>query len=1339
TRANASDAFVGDYGSPDWIEVHNPTDAAAVLDEYHLTDDLGDPTRWAFPAGTSLEAGGYLIVFASGEDIIDPALDENGCLHTDFKLSDDGGEDVVLTDADGTVVFGYCDYPVQSEDISYGVGGDGLERFFPAPTPGWDNANDVPRAPAVTVAGTTFTDSVTVELIASYPTDTVHYTLDETLPNASSPVYGGELTIAETTMVRAAAIGANGKSSVIVSETYIELGADVLDDSSNLPVVIVETFGDGVPVRSYGFGDSFIAVFEPGADGRTRLTDPFVIGTRSGIHIRGSSSAGFPKKQYRVEFWDEYDEDRKLKTLGMPGEADWILYGPNQYDRALINNPLMCDLSNQVGRYAVRTRWVEMYLNANGGEVTASDYVGVYALMEVVERGDDRVDIEALSSGAGGVPVDGGFAWKKDKSGKYVEPEDPNSAQRSFIDGYSNSLLSAATGPNFTDPDLGYAAWADVDSFIDHNLINMLAMNVDALRISTYYYKTREGKLEAGPIWDFDRALDSTDGRDNNPCWWNGTGDSTLYFNDGSRVMLWWPRMFQDGDFVQKYIDRWFELRGGVFSLENIYATIDAHAAELQEAAPREYARWSAARYGGFAGEIQHMKDWLTARINWIDSQWLARPALDVAGPVVTPGTQVTLSSPVGQVYYTLDGSDPRGFGGAAGNGAILADGPITVDAYTQITARVYLANHGPTSQGYVPSGDDWSAPVVAEYFVNPLVAPGDVIVSEINYHPFDPTPEELASQPPGDPDFLDDDFEFVELLNVTGHAVNVRGVKFDDGIEFTFGSHVLADGGRIVVVRKAEAFAARYGINGSLDGTGIAVAGAWTGRLDNGGEKLAAVSRDGAASVVEFAYNDAGDWPERADGKGSSLEIIDAAGDCGDPDNWRSSVAYGGTPGAGPRGEVGVVVNEVLTHTDEPDVDTIELHNTTDQAIDIAGWYLSDSWGWAWDPANGDYKKFQVPVLDIGEVGKTLLGGGAYIVFDEGDFNASGGTGPNDFALSAAHGDDVWLMQADADGRLVCFSDHVEFGAAANGESFGRWPNGSGELYPMTAPTLNGANSGPRVGPVVISEVMYCPGMFHEGFSTGGAERFVEVLGDWLVADGRYCAAPGAVGCDAVAVVDLADPLWPDYVLKADVNAAAAGGGYASNAGAIFDYHGQTDFKFARLSVDEGEWQIGRRDAHGWVVDASVHDPTIEAGKDHDLELRVAGSLATLVVDGNDTISHDFGEALHDGSLGIGTEGAIASFGMVAVEPPCGGDLEFIELYNPTDEAIDLAEWRDNPHQAGQYLAGWRLRGGVDMEFSEGDTIEARGTLVVLSFAPGDPANASRVAAFRGFYGIDG
>ncbi len=74
----------------------------------------------------------------------------------------------------------------------------------------------------------------------------------------------------------------------------------------------------------------------------------------------------------------------------------------------------------------------------------------------------------------------------------------------------------------------------------------------------------------------------------------------------------------------------------------------------------------------------------------------------------------------------------------------------------------------------------------------------------------------------------------------------------------------------------------------------------------------------------------------------------------------------------------------------------------------------------------------------------------------------------------TALRGDDAWLVRADLAGKLTQFIDHVEFPAAANGESFGRWPNAAGNLYPMVSRTLGAANSGPRIGPVVISEIMY-------------------------------------------------------------------------------------------------------------------------------------------------------------------------------------------------------------------------------------------------------------------------
>ncbi|MCH8046962.1 MAG: lamin tail domain-containing protein, partial [Planctomycetes bacterium] len=129
--------------------------------------------------------------------------------------------------------------------------------------------------------------------------------------------------------------------------------------------------------------------------------------------------------------------------------------------------------------------------------------------------------------------------------------------------------------------------------------------------------------------------------------------------------------------------------------------------------------------------------------------------------------------------------------------------------------------------------------------------------------------------------------------------------------------------------------------------------------------------------------------------------------------------------------------------------------------------WFLSDT--------NNNYKKFRIP-------NGTLLGPGEYLFYDETHFNPTGldldpeNDDPNDFALNGAHGDDVWLLSADSAGNLTRFIDRVEFVAGVNGESFGRWPNGSGTMFPMTERTFGAQNSGPRFGPVIFSELMFHP-----------------------------------------------------------------------------------------------------------------------------------------------------------------------------------------------------------------------------------------------------------------------
>ncbi len=483
--------------------------------------------------------------------------------------------------------------------------------------------------------------------------------------------------------------------------------------------------------------------------------------------------------------------------------------------------------------------------------------------------------------------------------------------------------------------------------------------------------------------------------------------------------------------------------------------------------------------------------------------------------------------------------------------------GAITLDEPTLVSARAL-------------SGGEWSPLAEAQFYVGDPPTADNLAISEVNYHPYDPiTAAELALMPPDPDDLIDESqyFEFVELFNTTAdRVVDLTDVQFTNGIDFTFGDggYSLAPGAYAVVVADVDAFQARYG-------TEVDVAGTFTGTLDDGGERLVLADRLGQP-IHDLRYDDGGDWPGRADGKGAALELIDPLAtlpaDYGQSTSWRSSIAFGGTPGDGPMAATGVVINEVLTHTDFPQVDAIELHNTSGAAIPVGGWYLSDKWGWEASDQNGNYKMFRVP-------DDTVIPAGGYVTFYEGHYDGNnvwqvdqaiefGGTGANDFALNGAEGDDVWLMEADAAGNLTRFADHIEFPATANGETFGRWPNATGDVYPMLDNTLDGPNSAARIGPVMISEMMYHP--VDEG---GVLDEFVELVNvggqtvqlfdpanpanTWRIAGlGYYFPAGAEIPTGGVALVVPIDPATfrSRYGVAANVQIFGPYDGSLDNAG---------------------------------------------------------------------------------------------------------------------------------------------------------------------------------------------
>lgn len=170
------------------------------------------------------------------------------------------------------------------------------------------------------------------------------------------------------------------------------------------------------------------------------------------------------------------------------------------------------------------------------------------------------------------------------------------------------------------------------------------------------------------------------------------------------------------------------------------------------------------------------------------------------------------------------------------------------------------------------------------------------------------------------------------------------------------------------------------------------------------------------------------------------------------------------------------VLINEVLTHSDPPREDAIELFNPTNAGIDVGGWFLSDS--------SGNFKKFQVPA------GRTIPAGG-YLVFYEGDFNGDPAN-LNSFSFNSAKGDEAYLSQADTNGSLTGYRTVAKFGAALNGVSFGRYATSNGVDFPALSQTTFGAdnagsvaefrtgngaaNAAARLSPVIVNEIMYHP-----------------------------------------------------------------------------------------------------------------------------------------------------------------------------------------------------------------------------------------------------------------------
>jgi len=485
-------------------------------------------------------------------------------------------------------------------------------------------------------------------------------------------VHNYNLTSSDLTAIPVLSVGLNN-SNVSYRETpswfeVPEVVVDVNFVSSNLPIVIIET-AQGQSIPNDPKIDATMKIIYRENGGRNYLTDSnnsSVLDYSGAIKIeyRGSSSSLLAKKQYAFTPYDDQGEKVNVSFLEMPKENDWILNGL-AYDPSFMRDFLSYKLSNLIGNYASRGRYCEVILNG--------DFQGIYVLQEKLKADDSRIDIKKIKETDVTFPkLTGGYITKADKtegadvaawsmpnssgwSSNFVhehpKPTTVTPVQNNYIKNEFETLANYA-GQRNTSITNGYPSVIDIPSFIDFIILNEISSNADGYEFSSFFHKDRNGKLRAGPIWDFNLTF----GNDLFQWGYDRSKTDIWQFDDGENTgPQFWRDLFNDPLFKCYLTKRWQELiaPGMPLNSNSIFELIDTTKTLISEAADRQETLSSST--GEFEQQIVALKTFIIERINWISGQ-LSNTSL--CNNVTTPPLVISKINYHPLVQADMDSSD---------------------------------------------------------------------------------------------------------------------------------------------------------------------------------------------------------------------------------------------------------------------------------------------------------------------------------------------------------------------------------------------------------------------------------------------------------------------------------------------------------------------------------------------------------------------------------------------------------------------------------------------------------------------------------------------------------
>jgi len=994
---NATGLKDEDGDAEDWIELHNGWTNDVWLAGWSLSDDPQNPGKWVFP-NVTLGAGKFMVVFASGKDRKPTTIGSR--LHTNFKLGISGEYlGLFMPESPRLAVSELAPrFPEQRIDISYGRDAAGEWRYYARGSPGLANGTSaISNAVSpvhFSVRRGFFAKPFLLSLATETPGAQIVFTMDGSVPSLTNGVvYTNPVMITSTRIVRAAAFRTNWLPSKVETHTYLY---GLPQARRALPALSIVTASNNLygpkGIMEYNPRNTIyhgIAWERPVSVEWINPLDNSGFQVDCGLRVHGGGyirerynyrSGSLPESKYsfRLYFRGDYGPGRLEQPIfpEVPAESfDTIVLraGMNDHSNPFLRDEFARRLEVDVGQVSARGTFVHLFLNgAYKGYYNPTERIGV-DFLKTYHGGGDKWDIIAGPS-------------------EVVEGD--NSAWRQLITYATSFNLNIAERYQEIERRL------DTTNFVEY-LLPLIYADTDDWPHNNW--RAAREKVAGGLFrfyaWDAEWSF----GFNNSP------SHSTIANQLSSLSPPW------GGTDIQ----RLFRALTNSYEFRLLFAD-RVHRHFFNDGALTD-------------GRIRARYDWLKSQIapaisgfnDSIGTSWIAQrrryltnhfaqagllassnaPVFSLHGGRVPRGFALTMRAGLGDIYYTMDGSDPRTrFTSAVAPGAILysSAAPVVLESSAIVRARTRW-------------GTNWSAVTEAVFQVQDFGLPLRIV--EVMYHP------------PGD-----EPYEFIELENVSAVPIDISNVSLD-GVTFRFlQSTVLPGRGRVLLASDANpaAFHSRY--------PGVTVHGYFKGSLSNSGEKLSLL--DSAGRVVESVqYKDSGGWPTEADGGGYSLEIINPNGDPSDPANWRASVNQGGSPGAPnpvvPTPELRL--NEIFVCGDgfsgggSSSEGWIEIFNSGGVPQDMGGWRLRNADG---------TKQYVFPPMTVGAKEYVLV---------------RLGSDPATNQLNAGFGCDCSGESLFLEGPQGKRIDAVSFGQQARGYSIGRF--GEESEWQLAEPTPGAAN----------------------------------------------------------------------------------------------------------------------------------------------------------------------------------------------------------------------------------------------------------------------------------------